>query len=141
MVTINHLAIIINGKTTICITIISESDIRTGIINQCLKDFDMSGTTLTVNIGTVWLIVAGNHLCTHRFKDFFCNHRSGSICQIQRNRFSVKRFFHQIFQILDILVSSLCVIETATNCLTFCHRNFFAFTIDILLNLFFNLRL
>ena len=73
LVTIDDISTMINCDTTVSISIISKSDIQAIVYHIFLKDFDMGGSTVCIDVSSIRLIVDHISFRLKCLENTFCN--------------------------------------------------------------------
>ena len=73
-ITINDIAILIHSNTSVCISVESKTDIQLFFFDKILKNMDMSGTTVCIDIESIRMIIDHIGLSTQCIKNTLGNH-------------------------------------------------------------------
>ena len=73
LVTIDDISTMINCDTTVSISIIGKSNVQAIVYHIFLKDFDMGGSTVCIDVSSIRLIVDHISFRLKRLENTFCN--------------------------------------------------------------------
>ena len=104
-----------------------------------LQDFNVSRSTIGIDVRSVRLTVNYISLCSKCIIDTLGNHKRTTVRTVKSDFHILKWSCCKWNQISDVTVSSCCVINSTTNIFFFCQRQFVNLSIDICFNLSFYL--
>ena len=115
MVAVKNFAFFVNNKATVCVTIISNTNISSNFNNFCLQRFKMSRTTTIINIDTIRFVEDGNYFCTQTTEYFRGNFAISAIRAVH-NYFQAVQFNISSFQnMVDVFFCQTIFINYCTN--------------------------
>ena len=135
-VTIYHIAIFIHCQTTVCITIISKTYIQLIVFYELLQHFNMCGTTVHIDVGTVGFVIDYIGFRSQCIKNALCHGPCTAVGAIQTYTHSFKRTGCQTDQITHITISAHHIVCRTSNRILYREGNFSHGAIQICLNFF-----
>ena len=130
-------------NTTVGISIICKTDIQSVIHHIFLKYFNMRGSTRSVDVCSIRVIVNDISFCTQSVKNTLCDRRRTSVGAIQTNFDIFEIAARNGDQVSDITIASGSKIYGTSNIFSCCIWKFFNLAIQICfdscLNFSFNL--
>ena len=103
-------------------------------LHKLLQMFNMSRTTVSVDIETVRFTVDHIRIGSQRIKHTLCDRRRTAVGTVETNLFLLKRSGRDGDQVTDITVSSCRKILGTTDMFAFCERQLLHLTVQIFFN-------
>ena len=79
LIAIDDVSLMVYRDTAVSISVICKTDIQSVVYYILLQDFDMCGTTCSVDVGSIRFIVDDISLCTKCIKNALCDRRGASV--------------------------------------------------------------
>ena len=118
-------------NTTVGISIICKTDIQSVIHHIFLKYFNMRGSTRSVDVCSIRVIVNDISFCTQSVKNTLCDRRRTSVGAIQTNFDIFEIAARNGDQVSDITITSGSKIYSTSNIFSCCIWKFFNLAIQI----------